>query len=260
MTTTPEAPHRLSYEPMALPERRRVGATAPFRWLRMGWDDLKAVPDISMAYGALFAAIGAFITYFSLGTPQLTLNFWSGFLLIGPLLAIGLYRIAQLRADGDQIRLDRCVQVLGEHKGEMALFVLFLGLIMIAWILFSSLMVAVFFGDIPPGVEAFSDALGTADGLKFLLVLFGSGAIFAFVVFASTTLALPMVLDGKADLVTSVVTSFRTVIEQPVAMLVWAAVVATIAVLGMATLFLGFVVAFPVLGYATWHGYRDIVQ
>jgi len=245
---------------MALPERRRVGYLAALRWLRMGWDDLKAVPDISMAYGALFAAIGAFITYFSLGAPQLTLNFWSGFLLIGPLLAIGLYRVAQLREEGDQIQLDRCVRVLGEHKGEMALFMLFLGLIMIAWILFSGLMVAVFFGDLSPGVGAFTDALSSADGVKFLLVLFGSGAMFAFIVFASTTLALPMLLDGKADLVTAVATSFRTVIEQPVTMLVWAAVVAAITLVGMATIFLGFVVAFPVLGFATWHSYRDIIR
>jgi len=260
MTNTPEAPQPLTYEPMALPERRRVEPTAAFRWLRLGWRDLVAVPDISMAYGALFAAIGAFITYFSLGTPQLTLNFWSGFLLIGPLLAIGLYRIAQLREEGDRIRLDRCVRTLGERKGEMALFVLFLGLVMIGWILFTGIMLAVFFGDPPQGAEAFTKAITSADGMKFLLVLFGSGAVFAFIVFASTTLALPMMLDGKADLVTAIVTSFRTVLEQPVAMLVWAAVVSTITVLGMATLFLGFVVAFPVLGYATWHGYRDIVR
>jgi uncharacterized membrane protein len=222
--------------------------------------DVMAIPDISLAYGALFAAIGAFITYFSLGTPQLTLNFWSGFLLIGPLLAVGLYRMAQLREEGNAIRLDRCVRVLGERKGETAIFVLFLALVMIAWILFSTLMVAVFFGDLPPGAEAFRDALATADGIKFLLVLFGTGGIFAFLVFAASALSLPMMLDGKADLIPAVVTSFRTVLEQPVPMLIWAGLVAVLTIAGMATLFLGFVIVFPVLGYATWHSYRDIVE
>ena len=245
---------------MELPKRRRIKPTAPFRWLRKGWQDVRAVPDISLAYGALFAAIGAFITYFSLGTPQFTLNFWSGFLLIGPLLAIGLYRMAQLREQGDTIRLNRCVKVLGERRGEMAMFILFLGLIMIAWILLSTLMVAVFFGELPPGAEAFTDALTTADGVKFLLVLFGTGGVFAFLVFAASALSLPMMLDGKADLVPAVVASFRTVMEQPVPMLVWAALVALLTVAGMATLFLGFVVVFPVLGFATWHSYRDIVE
>ena len=258
-TDTRGAPHA-PYEPMVLPRRRRVRPSAPFRWLRQGWRDLKAVPDISLAYGALFAAIGAFITYFSLGTPQLTLNFWSGFLLIGPLLAIGLYRMAQLREQGDRIRLDRCFQVLGERRGEVAMFVLFLGLVMSAWILFSSLMVAVFFGDLPPGAEAFGDALRTADGLKFLLVLFATGAVFALIVFMASALSLPMMLDGKADLVPAVVTSMRTVIEQPVPMLLWAALIAVLTIAGMATLVLGFVVLFPVLGYATWHSYRDIVE
>ena len=253
------APHA-PYEPMVLPRRRRVAPSAPLHWLRQGWQDVKAVPDISLAYGALFAAIGAFITYFSLGTPQLTLNFWSGFLLIGPMLAIGLYRMAQLREQGDSIRLDRCFKILGERKGEVALFILFLGLVMIAWILFSTLMVAVFFGDLPPGAEAFTDALRTADGVKFLLVLFATGGVFALIVFASSALSLPMMLDGKADLVPAVVTSVRTVMEQPLLMLGWGALVAVLTLLGMATLFLGFVVLFPVLGYATWHSYRDIIE
>lgn len=250
----------MHYEPMALPKRRRVEPTAAFRWIRAGWKDLISTSDISLAYGALFAAAGAFITYFSLGTPQLTLNFWSGFLLIGPMLAVGLYRVAQLHESGEQIRLNRCVRVLSEHKGEVAMFVLFLGLVMIGWILFTGLMVAVFFGDLPPGAQPFAEALTTPDGIKFLLVLFGSGAVVAALVFATSALSLPMLLDGKADLVTAVTTSVRTVMEQPVPMLVWAATVAALTLVGMATLFLGFVVLFPVLGYATWHSYRDIIE
>lgn len=259
MTSEPNGAAPLRYEPMVLPERRRVGPTAAFRWLRLGWGDLMATADISLAYGALFAAIGAFITYFSLGTPELALNFWSGFLLIGPLLAIGLYRIAQLHEEGEHIKLNRCFRVLNEHKGEVALFMLFLGLLMIGWILFSGLMVAVFFGDLAPGAEPFADALTTPAGIKFLLVLFASGGLVAAVVFAASAISLPMLLDGKADLITAVTASIRTVIEQPVPMLIWAAVVALLTIAGMATLFLGFVVVFPVLGYATWHSYRDII-
>jgi uncharacterized membrane protein len=140
------------------------------------------------------------------------------------------------------------------------MFVLFLGMIMIAWILFSTLMVAVFFGDLPTGAEAFTDALRSADGIKFLLVVFGTGGLFALLVFAASAVSLPMMLDGKADLVPAVVTSFRTVMEQPVPMFIWAALVAVLTLLGMATLFFGFVIVFPVLGYATWHSYRAIVE
>lgn len=259
MNSSDEAPH-LPYEPMAMPKRRKINVMTPFRWLLQGWYDVKAVPDISLAYGALFAAVGAFITYFSLGTPQLALNYWSGFLLIGPMLAIGLYRIAQLRENNDTIKLDRCVRNLGEHKAEVGLFMVFLGLIMTAWILFSTVMVAIFFGDLPPGAEAFTDALHSRDGILFLLVLFGSGGVFAFLVFAASAVSLPMLLDGKADLITAVTTSVRTVLEQPIPMLVWAMLIAFLTVLGMATLFLGFVVVFPILGYATWHSYRDLIE
>lgn len=259
MSSSDDVPH-LPYEPMAMPNRRKIDLLTPFGWLRKGWNDVRAVPDISLAYGALFAAVGAFITYFSLGTPQLALNYWSGFLLIGPMLAIGLYRIAQLRENDDTIKLDRCVRNLGEHKAEVGLFMVFLGLIMTAWILFSTVMVAIFFGDLPPGAEAFTDALHSRDGILFLLVLFGSGGVFALLVFAASAVSLPMLLDGKADLITAVTTSIRTVLEQPLPMLVWAFLIAVLTVLGMATLFLGFVVVFPILGYATWHSYRELIE
>ena len=42
-------------------------------------------------------------------------------------------------------------------------------------------------------------------------------------------------------------------------MLLWAALIAAVIGLGLATLYLGLVVAVPLIGYATWHAYRDLV-
>ena len=94
--------------------------------------------------------------------------------------------------------------------------------------------------------------------MGFIVLLFGVGAVFAVIMFALTAWSLPMVLDGRADFGTAVVTSVKATLEQPLPMLIWGALVAGLTVLGMLTFFVGFVVIFPLLGYATWAGYRDL--
>jgi uncharacterized membrane protein len=131
---------------------------------------------------------------------------------------------------------------------------------MIAWIRFSTLMVALWFGQLSPGIEAFTSALGSAEGITFLAVLFASGGLFALIVFAASALTLPMLIDGKAELIPALITSFKAVFQQPRVMLTWAAIVAGLTFIGMATMFAGLVFIFPLLGYATWHSYRDLVK
>jgi uncharacterized membrane protein len=139
----------------------------------------------------------------------------------------------------------------------VALFSLLLALVMIAWIRFSTLAAALYVGNIA-GASGFVAALATPEGLGFLAVLFGVGAVFAALMFALTAWSLPMVLDGRTDFGTAIVTSVRATVEQPLPMLVWGALVAGLTLLGMLTFFVGFAVIFPWLGYATWAAYRDL--
>jgi len=90
------------------------------------------------------------------------------------------------------------------------------------------------------------------------VVMFGVGAIFAIIMFALTAWSLPLVLDNRTDFGTAVVASVKAVMEQPLPMLFWGATVAGLTILGMLTFFAGFVVIFPLLGYATWAAYKDL--
>ena len=90
--------------------------------------------------------------------------------------------------------------------------------------------------------------VGTLAG--FLNILAGGGSL----------LTLPMLIDGKAELIPALITSFRAVFQQPRVMLLWAAIVAGLTFIGMATMFVGLIFIFPLLGYATWHSYRDLVK
>lgn len=257
MPTTHTVP-RINYEPMNYPQAQRVGMAAPGEWLRRGWEDYRREPVISVFYGLFFAAVGWLITWASLGAPQFVLTFWTGFLLIGPMMAIGLYRIAQLEEAGEPVAFWRCWRCLSERRGAVALYMLLMTLVMLAWIRFSTLMVALYFGQVTPDVAAFTGMLfTTAKGLSFLVVLGGSGAVFALGIFAVSAISLPMILDRRTDIITSVVASVHVVMTQPGTMLLWAALVAGLTIIGMATMFIGLIVLFPVLGYATWHSYRD---
>jgi uncharacterized membrane protein len=102
--------------------------------------------------------------------------------------------------------------------------------------------------------------LTTPDGLGFLAILFGVGAVFALLMFALTAWSLPMVMDKRAEFGPALVTSVRTIIEQPAAMLTWGLIVAGLTVFGMLTFFIGFAVIFPWLGYATWAGYKSLFR
>ncbi|HPQ25272.1 MAG: DUF2189 domain-containing protein [Chromatiaceae bacterium] len=253
-TDTPNSP---VYPVMTLPPRRKLARNAALAWLREGYRYMGRARGVSMAYGTVFAAIGMLITWLGFNRPQFVLTFWTGFLLVGPLFAMGLYRIAQLQDRGETIRFSACMGALRKRLGSVALFSLLLSLVMIAWIRFSTLAAALYIGNIA-GSSGFIAALASPEGIGFLAVLFGVGAVFAALMFALTAWSLPMVLDARVDFGTAVVTSVKAAIEQPLPMLTWGAAVAGLTIIGMLTFFLAFVVIFPWLGYATWAGYKDL--
>lgn len=254
---TVNMPDSPAYHAMTLPPRRKLADDAALAWLREGYRYFGRARGVSLAYGAIFAAIGMLITWLGFSRPQFVLTFWTGFLLVGPLFAMGLYRIAQLQDRGKSVRLITCLDVLRNRLGSVALFSLLLSLIMIAWIRFSTLAAALYVGNVA-GVSGFIATLGSPEGIGFLAVLFGVGAVFAALMFALTAWSLPLVLDARVDFGTAIVTSVKATIEQPLPMLAWGSLVAALTIIGMLTFFLAFVVIFPWLGYATWAAYKDL--
>jgi uncharacterized membrane protein len=205
----------------------------------------------------MFAAIGMLITRLRLDRPQFILTFQIGFLPAGPLLAMDPYRIAQLDDRGEHTRLTACWGLLRDRLGSVALFTLLRSLMMIAWIRFSTIAAALYIGNIA-GSSWFVATLATPKGFGCLLVLFGTGAVFAAMMFALIASSLPLVLDGRTDFGRAVLTSVRAVPRAA----------ATHADLGSNRrrtdrvrddhFFAAFVVIFPWLGYSTWAAYKDL--
>jgi uncharacterized membrane protein len=237
---------------------------APWKWLDLGWRDLWAAPSVGLTFGGI-AAAGAFLIAAALVKFQalpLFLPLAGGFLLIGPLFAVGLYEVSRRRELGQTATLRDSVRAASKATGRLALFGVLQLIINLAWVRIAFLLFMLFFGTsaLPPLSEFVPTLLFTPHGLGLLVIGTAVGAILAMLTFAISAIAVPLLFDHPADPITASVISVQAVILNPRAMMLWAALIAAAVVLGFVTLFLGLVVTFPVIGHATWHAYRDLLS
>lgn len=229
-----------------------------------GWKDFRAYPAFGLFFGAIYALGGMFIavmlTRYHL--PWMIIPVAIGFPLIGPFIAVGLYEISRRHRLGEPIGWAAILtEVFRQRERQlswMAFVVLFIFWI---WIYQVRLLMALFLGfRIPATLEAFADVvLTTPAGLLFLAVGTVVGAVLATILFTATVISMPLLLDHDVDFVTAMLTSMRTVIENPVPMLSFGLVIAALAILSLVPFFLGLLVVLPVAGHATWHLYRRAI-
>ena len=192
--------------------------------------------------------------------PWLTLGLLTGLLLVGPLLAAGLYVAARQLEAGEPVSIRAALTTLASRKTNLALYGLFLALVMVAWIRFSSLLFAIKFSMLSPSVEGYLGIL-SGDGDPLVLAYFvGIGFLLAIIVFVTSAVSVPLIIDRDKDPFTAIRTSAGAVTRNWPAMTLWAATIVVLTAIGIATLGLAMVVLFPILGYATWHSYRALVD
>lgn len=232
---------------------RRVPAGAPFRWLAAGWKDLRTAPGQSLGWGFVVLGLSWLVSLLALGLGSwvMLLSLLSGFVFVGPLLAIALYAISWQLEHGRIPTFDRSFAEAKRRLGDGMVFALILLVIFLVWARAGS-MVHVFFP-----VESQPDWQQIT---RFLLIGSAVGSIFAAITFAASAFSLPMLMDRKADTVTAVVTSVNATLRNKPAMVVWLALIVVLTAIGFATFFVGMAVLFPLLGHATWHAYRDVID
>lgn len=238
---------------------RRLGWGAPFAWLRAGWHDFRRHPGIGLFYGACFIAMGAALLQVFEHAPAWTLALSAGFLLMGPFLCLGLYQVSMRLERGERPDLGDSLTAWDTHLGQMAIFGLVLLVLEMLWGRASLVIFAVSF-DGMPDFKGSLLALLDPENLGFICAYLAVGALFAGLIFATSVIALPMMLDRQVDAVTAGLTSLRLVLGQPGVMLLWAALITGLVALAMLLPgFCGLLVAGPVLGHASWHAYRAAV-
>lgn len=246
---------------LTLPAIRRICMDRPFTWLKAGWGDLKSNPLPSLAYGLLFALCGDLIILATLNRPHLLTVSISGFFLVAPLLAAGLNELSRQHEAGKKPFFIDSIQCF-RHNGEsLAFFGLLLALVGLMWERFSAIAFALLGSSTGIDARAFIvSLLVSGEHHAFIGTWLALGGVLALCVFAISVVTVPMMLDHDADMPTATVTSLRAFLLNTGPLLLWAVLLVTLTLLGFATLLFGLVVIMPILGHATWHAYRDLVE
>lgn len=242
---------------------RIVEMDRPWSWLAAGWRDFTRAPVISLLYGGAFALAGYLLTFtlYAADMLSLLLPLAAGFMLVGPVAAVGLYDVSRRLERGQPVTLGAVIGSLFSHIGTVSAMGLILMLFLLAWVRIAMLLFAVFFGDRPARLDDFVGAVFLApESLPFVVTGAVIGAILAAVVFAISVIALPMLLDRDVGVPTAVAASVAAVNRNRPAMLLWAALIVIFSATGIATFYVGLVVSLPLIGYASWHAYRDLVR
>ena len=243
-----------------LPAVRAVRATAPLHWLVLGARDFRAHPVPSMFYGACFAAMGWLIAFTFRHAFEYVSALVTGFFLVGPFLAIGLYELSRRRERGEPTSLAPTLDAWRGNAGAVGVFAIILTVVLLLWARASLVVFALFYTGGMPTVAGFLKEMVSFDNVEFLLAYACVGGLFAALTFAISVVSVPMMLDRRTDGVVAVLTSLRASTSNVPAMLIWGVTIVVVVGLGFGLAFVGLVVAAPVIGHATWHAYRDLVE
>jgi len=248
----------------ALPQVRRVPLERPWTWLAADWRDMWRAPGVSLIYGGVFAAISMALTggLLATGMEYLLPPLAAGFMLVGPMLAVGLYETSRRLEASEPVTLGAALFVVTRSPTKLAFLGVLLALALLIWMRIASLLFALFFGtlDFPPLNEILPMLFFTWEGLGLLIVGSAFGAVLAAAVFAISVVSVPLLMARDVDAVTAMIVSVRAVRANLVVLALWAWLIAVLTGFGLIPAYLGLIVTFPLVGHATWHAYRDLVD
>jgi uncharacterized membrane protein len=250
----------------AVPVIKKIGLADLHRALRLGWEDFKAVPSHAIILCVIYPVLGLVLARTVLGYSVLPLLFplAAGFALLGPFAALGLYELSRRRENGEQepsawdaidvLRSPSFGAMLGLGAILLALFV--------TWVATAqAIYIAAFGYEGAAGIADFATrVLTTPQGWWLIVVGCGVGFLFALVALCVSVVSFPMMLDRHVGAGEAMVTSLRAVARNPVPMAAWGLIVAALLVVGSLPFFLGLAVVIPLLGHATWHLYREVIE
>lgn len=232
--------------------------------LRKGWGDLAAMRSDVMFACLLYPLMGAALLALATQGSMVHLLFpvLSGFALVGPVAALGLYELSRRREAGMEVSWAAMFDVLRSPRfPRIVMLALFNGVIFMAWLLLADAIHAATLGtDRPASLGALlTAAVSTPAGWTMIVVGTGVGFLLALAVLAVSVVSFPLLLDRDVSLPVAVTTSVRVAMENPAVIATWGLVVAGLLAVGILPALIGLVVVLPVLGHATWHLYRVAV-
>jgi uncharacterized membrane protein len=253
----------MSAHPSSVPSRPlhrpdAVGFSKPLHWLSLGIRDFRRARSAGVAYGLVVTVLGWLIL--ALGDhPYFIAAAVSGFLLIGPVLGAGLIESSRAMEGGEMPSFDSSLRGLQDSLGDLGRFAAALLLIAAAWLVLSTTLLVLTVGPIAPGVEqALWDSALRSMSVGQFLAWAAIGGVLALISFCVSIITVPLILDTRASAGDAMRGSLRAVVGHPGACAVWALLIVLLTAAGFATMLLGFIVIYPILGHASWHAYRAL--
>jgi len=248
----------------ATPDVRQIGMADLRDALERGVEDFRVFRTDVAFLCVIYPLTGVALAWFAFHLDLLPLLFplGSGFALVGPVAAVGLYEMSRRREKGEAATWTDAFAMIGAPSfGAILVLGLAMLLVFMVWLGAAEAIYAATLGpERPASVGAFvMDVLTTGPGWAMIVVGIGVGFVFAVVVLAVSVVSFPMLIDRDVGLRVAVETSVRAVASNPRPMAAWGVIVAGSLVAGSLPAFLGLIVVMPVLGHATWHLYRKLV-
>lgn len=238
---------------------RKVHSLRTFLWLARGWRDFMEAPLVGIVHGVAMGAFGGLLLLLAWDRFWILAGALSGFLMVAPILSTGLYAVSRALLRGEPAGFAAVWRVWSSMDARLVRFGLLLTLLGTGWVMTSAALITL---GAKPMVTTPDDflrrvVLAPEPGLFELWLVVGG--LMAAPVFASSVVAIPLLVDRDIGVRRAVLTSWRAVIANPVCLGLWGAIVMSLCLLGLGTLMFGLIIVIPVLGHATWHAYRDLV-
>lgn len=263
-------PHTALLPIPRLPAVREVALDRPLLWLALAWRDIAQCGLLSFAHGLALTLFGGVLLVMAHDRFWLLAGAFSGFLVVAPVLATGLYAMSRAVERGEPVNLQLLIHTwlswrharASETGSEWCLvrFGVLLALAGTGWVVTSAALITLL---APQAIHTPLDFLRyvvlAPNGFLFELWL-ALGGVMAAPMFASSVVAMPLLLDRRVNVTQAVLTSWQVVLSNPVPMALWAALIMGFTLLGLGSLLLGLIFVVPMLGHASWHAYRDLVD
>ncbi|EIJ33507.1 DUF2189 domain-containing protein [Thiothrix nivea] len=238
---------------------RKVDSEASMRWLNAGIKDFKASMGASITYGMVYVVLGLLLAAMAWSNPIFITTMAAGFLIIGPIVAVGFYCMSRTLEQGSTPHFTQGIDGLRFNAISLVSFALVLGVLMGIWALLSSVTVALMFNNVTITNSLLDTLLSQEEFVPFLFAWMLGGGLIAAVAFAISVVSVPLITDRRVDFVTAMITSVKAVLANPGVMLSWALILATLMFLGFIFFFVGLAITLPIAGHASWHAYRDLI-
>jgi uncharacterized membrane protein len=250
---------------------RIIDTGQPLQWLGRAWHDIALCGWISVLHGVVMALAGALMLWLAHDRFWFMAGAFSGFLLVAPVLATSLYALSRGLEQGHKPSFavvlktwlnwqDGRIQAWGEAQWRLVRFGILLALAGTAWVLISAgLITWLAPAPIPTPLAFIEHVVLAKEGWLFEAWLALGGALVA-PIFASTVITIPLLLDRQVSVGQAIATSWQVIFANPVPMAMWGALIMVLTFVGFATALVGLVLLVPLLGHASWHAYRDVLD